>query len=340
MKKEYLHGKCPEHPVQFVDGKGVVEVAKSTIEGAGQGVFNTHEKDTIPVGTMFGPYTGKFIKKANYKKESGFGWELNDEVYYGKVIGVVDPGTKPDPERDWLAYVNSACYLWQQNIVAVQYQGEIWYRVVQPIAPGEELLTHYGEAYSKTLGIDKNFRLTKEEVAALNARVAKEASKVKEVKKNKARGKSGLGSNPSFVPHAAKVRLVVPSGDSTTAPAGATRMMGALAKDRTLAFFNCADCQAVFGHPVGLENHIKWNSKKGEMKCGKEKAKRDPNKEKKFQCKTCDKSFSSREGKHVHEKTAHSGVRYKCETCDKVFKQKSSMERHLRTVHAQGYVLA
>ena len=94
-----------------------------------------------------------------------------DEVK-GKVLGVVDPGTKPDPKRHWLAYVNSACYLWQQNIVAVQYRGDIWYRVVQPIAPGDELLTHYGESYSKTLGIHKNFRLTKEEVAALNVKAA------------------------------------------------------------------------------------------------------------------------------------------------------------------------
>ena len=194
VKKEYLHGKCPEHPVQFVDGKGVVEVAKSTIEGAGQGVFSTQEKDNIPVGTMFGPYTGNFIKQANYKKESGFGWELNDEVKGKvKVIGVVDPGTKPDPERDWLAYVNSACYMWQQNIVAVQYQGEIWYRVVQPIAPGEELLTHYGEAYSKTLGIDKNFRLTKEEVAALNAQRGVKGQGGQE---EQSQGKEWIGKQP------------------------------------------------------------------------------------------------------------------------------------------------
>ena len=63
------------------------------------------------------------------------------------VFCVVDPGTKPDRKRrgGWLAYINSACYLWQQNIVTVQYRGAIWYRVCQPIAPGDELLTHYGE---------------------------------------------------------------------------------------------------------------------------------------------------------------------------------------------------
>ena len=40
-----------------------------------------------------------------------------------------------------------------QNLVAVQYCRKIWYRVVRPIAPGDELLlTHYGGSYSKILG--------------------------------------------------------------------------------------------------------------------------------------------------------------------------------------------
>ena len=72
---------------------------------------------------------------ADYKKDSNYGWELRDKNK-GKVIGVVDPGTKPDPKKHWLAYVNSACHLWQQNLVATQYRGAIWYRVVKPIAPG------------------------------------------------------------------------------------------------------------------------------------------------------------------------------------------------------------
>ena len=80
----------------------------------------------------------------------------------GEVVRVVDPGTKPDCPRNWLTYVNSACHLFQQNIVAVLYRRKIWYRVVQPIALGDELLTHYGGSYSKILGIHKNFRLSKD----------------------------------------------------------------------------------------------------------------------------------------------------------------------------------
>ena len=124
-EEEFIDGECPYHQVELVlHVKGILDVAESTIEGAGKGVFSILEKDTIPVGVMFGPYTGKFIRKADYKIESGYGWELRDENK-DKVIGVVDPGTKPDPKKDWLAYVNSACYLFEQNIVAVQYCGKI-----------------------------------------------------------------------------------------------------------------------------------------------------------------------------------------------------------------------
>ena len=92
------------------DATDIIQVTKSTI--AGKGAFNIGLA-TIPVGVMFGPYPGKFIKKVDKKSESGYGWELR---IGRKVLGVVDPGTMPDKVREWLAYVNSANYLWQQNI--------------------------------------------------------------------------------------------------------------------------------------------------------------------------------------------------------------------------------
>ena len=54
--------------------------------------------------------------------------------------------------------MNSANHTTQQNIVAVQYQGDIWYRVSVDIPDGGELLTYYGDDYSKTMGILEGFR--------------------------------------------------------------------------------------------------------------------------------------------------------------------------------------
>jgi len=371
-EEEFIDG-CPFHQVTLcLHMEGVLKVDKSTIEGGGKGVFSILEKDIIPVGTMFGPFRGKFIKKSKLKIDSGYAWELKDSTK-SKVIGVVDPGPKPDPKKHRLAYINSACYLWQQNIVAVQYRGYIWYRVVQPIAPGDELLTHYGEAYTKALGIHENFRLTKEEVATLNAHMAKEAAEAKSkvTKKSKTRGgndvvngqggsgvnvsqgASSSGSRPSpainleavptgpeicatqsFVLPAAK-QVVPPSGGvSTATPARAIKMGEVSAKDETLAFFICSTCQDVFGHPKGLENHIKWNSnKEGVMRCGKERAKPDPNKPKAFQCSLCVKSFTRKGNLVVHVKAIHQKIRHACHLCDKSFSQKSHLMQHQRTVH-------
>ena len=299
------------------DATDIIQVAKSTI--AGQGAFNIGV-GTIPVGVMFGPYPGKFIKKADNKTESGYGWELK---IGSKGWGVVDPGTKPNKVREWLAYVNSANYLWQQNIVAVQYRGEIWYRVAQPIAPGEELLTHYGPTYSKFLGIDKNYNLSKEDVAALKAQVAKET----------AGGPENCAAQ-SFAPTSAKQKIDVPSCDSNTAAARAIQMVEVLAKDKTLARLNCLQCQAIFGDPVGFENHVKqYTNKKGLMWCGKERAKPDTNKARRFQCQTCDKAFVQKAFLVKHEQSVHQKIKHACDQCEKCFTQKEAMLRHQRTVH-------
>jgi hypothetical protein len=39
-------------------------------------------------------------------------------------------------------------------MVAVQYLGEIFYRVCRDIRPNKEILTYYGDEYSHALGID------------------------------------------------------------------------------------------------------------------------------------------------------------------------------------------
>ena len=74
----------------------------------------------IPTGVMFGPYPGQLVNKSTYIN-TGFGWAIRDEAK-GKVIGIRDPAMKgkPDEDKEWMAYVNSACFAVQQNVVALQ----------------------------------------------------------------------------------------------------------------------------------------------------------------------------------------------------------------------------
>ena len=59
-----------------------------------------------------------------------------------------------DPTKsNWLCYVNCARHEEEQNMVAFQYKGKIYYRTFKHIYPGNELLVWYGQEYAKELGI-------------------------------------------------------------------------------------------------------------------------------------------------------------------------------------------
>ena len=69
----------------------------------------------------------------------------------GKVVKIVDG---KDPKKsNFMRYINCACFESQQNMVAYQYKGQIFYRSVKDIAVGEELLVWYGHEYGKELGL-------------------------------------------------------------------------------------------------------------------------------------------------------------------------------------------
>lgn len=56
-------------------------------------------------------------------------------------------------QSNWLRYVNCCQSLSDQNIRAVQYDGNIYYMATKQIEIGDELLAFYGEKFAKILGI-------------------------------------------------------------------------------------------------------------------------------------------------------------------------------------------
>merc|ERR1712179_372442 len=152
---------CETHTTLFGDNNMFnLQVGESAIKArnAGQGVFNRGD-NVIPEGTLFGPYTGTFIPIVDYEqlakegKESGNAWEVKDEDGK-KVVGYVDPGINPDPSTHWMSKVNCAMDILGQNLVGFQLAGQVYYRAMQDIPPGRELLVFYGGSYAIGLGID------------------------------------------------------------------------------------------------------------------------------------------------------------------------------------------
>ena len=63
-----------------------------------------------------------------------------------------------EDKSNWMRFINCARYEEEQNLVAFQYHKNIYYRTIQHIYPGNELLVWYGDDYAMDLGISTNRR--------------------------------------------------------------------------------------------------------------------------------------------------------------------------------------
>ncbi|XP_052518747.1 histone-lysine N-methyltransferase PRDM7-like [Budorcas taxicolor] len=127
-----------------------LSIRPSGIPEAGLGVWN--EASDLPLGLHFGPYEGQII----YNEEashSGYSWLVTKgRNSYEYVDG------KDTSLANWMRYVNCARDDEEQNLVALQYHGQIFYRTCQVVRPGCELLVWYGDEYGEELGIKQDSR--------------------------------------------------------------------------------------------------------------------------------------------------------------------------------------
>nr|XP_048684713.1 histone-lysine N-methyltransferase PRDM9-like [Caretta caretta] len=122
-----------------------MRIGLSSIPQAGLGVWN--EADTLPVGVHFGPYDGR-ITEEEEAAHNGYSWLITKgRNWYVYIDG------KDETNANWMRYVNCARDEEEQNLVAFQYRGKIYYRVCRAILPHCELLVWYGDEYGKELGI-------------------------------------------------------------------------------------------------------------------------------------------------------------------------------------------
>ncbi|XP_065775598.1 histone-lysine N-methyltransferase PRDM9-like [Muntiacus reevesi] len=134
-----------------------LSIRLSGIPDAGLGVWN--EASDLPLGLHFGPYEGQ-ITDDEEAANSGYAWLITKgRNCYEFVDG------KDTSWANWMRYVNCARDDEEQNLVAFQYHGQIFYRTCRVVRPGCELLVWYGDEYGQDLGIKRNSR-GKSELAA------------------------------------------------------------------------------------------------------------------------------------------------------------------------------
>ncbi|KAM9696478.1 histone-lysine N-methyltransferase PRDM7-like [Dama dama] len=162
-----------------------LSIRLSGIPDAGLGVWN--EASDLPLGMHFGPYEGK-ITDDEEAANSGYAWQITKgRNCYEYVDG------KDTSWANWMRYVNCARDDEEQNLVAFQYHGQIFYRTCQVVRPGCELLVWYGDEYGQDLGIKRNSR-GKSELAA-----GRDGAPRTETDRTTALGQQGLHTRQGLV---------------------------------------------------------------------------------------------------------------------------------------------
>lgn len=99
-------------------------------------------------------YTRIFEASNYYDNYSILDIPISFQIYLdGDPIHFIDALDKS--KSNWMRYVNCARNEDEQNLIAYQYKGDIYYRSFKDIEPGKELLVWYGQDYGKDLGIER-----------------------------------------------------------------------------------------------------------------------------------------------------------------------------------------
>ncbi|KAF0301927.1 Histone-lysine N-methyltransferase PRDM9 [Amphibalanus amphitrite] len=119
---------------------------RSKIPGANTGIWT--EKD-LPARLRFGPYEGIVTADRRQATDSGYSWEIKKCRRVHHYVNAGDSSSS-----NWLRLVNCARFEQEQNLIAFQYKGQMYYRTYKPIVKGSELLVYYGDAYARELNIN------------------------------------------------------------------------------------------------------------------------------------------------------------------------------------------
>ncbi|XP_048193248.1 PR domain zinc finger protein 14 [Perognathus longimembris pacificus] len=102
----------------------------------------------IAKGIRFGPFQGKVVNASEVKthRDNSLMWEIFEDGHLSHFVDGKGTG-------HWMSYVNCARFPKEQNLMAVQYHGQIFYESCKEVYQNQELLVWYGNCYEKFLDI-------------------------------------------------------------------------------------------------------------------------------------------------------------------------------------------
>ncbi|KAM4865405.1 PR domain zinc finger protein 14 [Thomomys bottae] len=111
----------------------------------------------IAKGIRFGPFQGKVVNTSEVKthRDNSVMWEIFEDGHLSHFVDGKGTG-------HWMSYVNCARFPKEQNLMAVQCQGQIFYESCKEVYPNQELLVWYGNCYEKFLDIPMSLQAPEE----------------------------------------------------------------------------------------------------------------------------------------------------------------------------------
>ncbi|ELT92683.1 hypothetical protein CAPTEDRAFT_228499 [Capitella teleta] len=336
------------------------------------GIFS--KKALIPRGSRFGPFHGKQVNTSEVKgnDDNSFMWEtfsaFRQIFREGKLSHFVDGRGS---SSNWMACVNCARYAQEQNLLAVQVDGGIYYEACKDISAGTELLVWYGECYLQFMGIPVALKdmVDNEETAAesecvLTNRVTTHWSFSKfniESEGYQCERCGKVFAYKYYKEKHLKYTKCVDLGDRKFRCHMCTRSFEK--RDRLRIHIlhvhekhrphKCSVCSKCFSQSSSLNKHMRVHSGERPYKCVYcSKAFtassilrthiRQHSGEKPFKCKHCGKAFASHAAHDSHVRRTHAGLAAKdklpcsCEECGKVFPQAFELKFHMKTHENQA----
>ncbi|XP_059972439.1 PR domain zinc finger protein 14 [Mesoplodon densirostris] len=119
--------------------------------------FGVFCSSPVAKGVRFGPFQGKVVNTSEVRTygDNSLMWEIFEDGHLSHFIdGKGGAG-------NWMSYVNCARFPMEQNLVAVQCQGQIFYETCKEICQDQELLVWYGDCYEKFLDIPVSLQVIK-----------------------------------------------------------------------------------------------------------------------------------------------------------------------------------